>query len=169
MIRAKLLAMCVCPAIAAPPAILAVSPPARHTVAHVLHHVAGRLDHRVPPVAALPAVVVASVPPPCPPAISLSALATRKLDISLSTNLGEVGKAKAFAGLSLDHSGDRAPPWSALAARYGQTSSSDLPALYVRKAFAKTSEDHVIAVQVAAVDLLAVDPNQLSPNRRLAK
>ena len=45
MIKAKLLAMCVCPALLAPPTILAVHKPARHAVAHLLHRAAERLDH----------------------------------------------------------------------------------------------------------------------------
>ena len=48
MIRAKVLAMCVCPAAVVPPTILAVSPPARHAFAHMLHHAANRLDHKAP-------------------------------------------------------------------------------------------------------------------------
>ena len=51
MIRAKVLAMCVCPAAVVPPTILAVSPPARHAFAHALHHAANRLDHKALPYA----------------------------------------------------------------------------------------------------------------------
>ena len=49
MIKVKVLAMCVCPAAVVPPTILAVSPPARHAFAHVLHHAANRLDHKALP------------------------------------------------------------------------------------------------------------------------
>ncbi len=69
MIRSKLLALCVCPAVAAPPAILAVHAPARHAVAHLLHHAANRLDgpHR----ASAPApVVAAALPLPCAPSLA---------------------------------------------------------------------------------------------------
>lgn len=52
MLKAKLLAMCVCPALLAPPAILAVHKPARHAVAHLLHHAAERLDQAPPPMVA---------------------------------------------------------------------------------------------------------------------
>ncbi|MGI4877839.1 MAG: PEPxxWA-CTERM sorting domain-containing protein [Janthinobacterium lividum] len=54
MLKAKLLALCVCPALLTPPAILAVNRPARHAVAHVLHRAADRLDHKP---AARPAIV----------------------------------------------------------------------------------------------------------------
>ncbi len=64
MIKAKVLAMCVCPVIAAPPAIIAVHPPARHAIAHLLHRAARRLD---------PAPVVRSAPGPLPCAPSLAA------------------------------------------------------------------------------------------------
>lgn len=63
MIKAKLLAMCVCPALAAPPTILAVSPPARHAVAHVLHRAANRLDHHSPSAAAAPPPAALSCTP----------------------------------------------------------------------------------------------------------
>ena len=49
MLKAKLLAMCVCPVLATPPAILAVHRPARHAVAHLLHRVAHRLDASAKP------------------------------------------------------------------------------------------------------------------------
>lgn len=66
MLKAKALALCVCPVVAAPPTILAVHPPARHAVAHLLHHAANRLDrspaHRAAPVAAAPL--------PCAPSLA---------------------------------------------------------------------------------------------------
>ncbi len=55
MLKAKLLAMCVCPAVLAPPTILAVHKPARHAVAHLMQRAAHQLDDRVPAVAAPPA------------------------------------------------------------------------------------------------------------------
>lgn len=66
MIKAKLLAMCVCPAIATPPAILAVHAPARYAVAHLLHRTAARLDHGTP-VAKLASAPAAALP--CTPSL----------------------------------------------------------------------------------------------------
>ncbi len=68
MIKAKALAMCVCPVVAAPPTVLAVHPPARHAVARILHHAANRLDRHPepaspPPATAAPAVALACGPP----------------------------------------------------------------------------------------------------------
>ena len=68
MIKAKILAMCVCPAIAAPPAIIAVHAPARHAVAHLLHRAAHRLDRSEPgPAAAAAPVAVAAA---CAPVVA---------------------------------------------------------------------------------------------------
>lgn len=86
MIKAKILAMCFCPALAAPPAILAVSPPARHAVAHVLHHAANRLEHRAAPVANAPQLALL----PCTPSLVASDGA---LPIVGSTGLGGIGGA----------------------------------------------------------------------------
>lgn len=63
MLKAKLFAMCVCPVLAAPPAILAVHKPARHAVARVLQRTAARLDDRPlaivqPQLAELPCVPI---------------------------------------------------------------------------------------------------------------
>lgn len=65
MIRAKVLAMCVCPVVAAPPTLLALHPPARHAVAHMLHRAARRLDHEP-----TPAPLAAAVPLPCAPSLA---------------------------------------------------------------------------------------------------
>ena len=65
MPSAKLIAMCVCPALAAPPAIMAVSPPARHRVAHALHRAADRLEPRH-------ALAQAAASLPCAPVIAAS-------------------------------------------------------------------------------------------------
>lgn len=65
MLKAKVLAMCVCPVVAAPPAILAVHAPARHAVARVLHRAAQRLDPAPAP-RAMPAVAAAL---PCAPSL----------------------------------------------------------------------------------------------------
>lgn len=62
MLKAKVLAMCVCPAAVAPPAILAFHPPARHAVAHALHNAANHLDNRPTATAAAAA--------PCLPALA---------------------------------------------------------------------------------------------------
>ncbi len=59
MLKAKVLAMCVCPAAVAPPAIIAFHPPARHAVAHLLHRAANRLDH--------PRVAAVALPSACLP------------------------------------------------------------------------------------------------------
>lgn len=63
MIKAKLLALCVCPVLATPPAILAVNRPARHAVAHLLHHAANRLDGHLPTPVAPPALAAAECAP----------------------------------------------------------------------------------------------------------
>ena len=65
MFKAKVLAMCVCPVLAAPPAILAVHAPARHAVARVLHRAAQRLDgpaHHTQH-------AIAAAPLPCAPSL----------------------------------------------------------------------------------------------------
>ena len=58
MLTSKLVALCVCPALLAPPVVLAVHKPARHAVARILHRAANRLDHgpavHSAPVAAVP-------------------------------------------------------------------------------------------------------------------
>ena len=60
MIKNHLMALCVCPALLAPPAVLAVNTPARHAVAHVLHLAADRLD-RHPAARASPAAEFAAL------------------------------------------------------------------------------------------------------------
>ena len=71
MLKAKLLAMCVCPALLTPPAILAVHKPARHAVAHLLHRAAEHLDQAPPPMVAavdcLPVVAGGVAPEGVPP------------------------------------------------------------------------------------------------------
>ena len=64
MLKAKLLAMCVCPVLATPPAILAVHLPARHAVAHLLRRVAHRLDASAKP------DTPAAVAVPCTPVVA---------------------------------------------------------------------------------------------------
>lgn len=49
MVSSKLVALCVCPALLAPPVVLAVNKRARHAVARVLHRAANRLDHAPDP------------------------------------------------------------------------------------------------------------------------
>lgn len=66
MLRTKLLAMCVCPALLAPPTILAVHKPARKAVARVLHRTADRLDRRSTP--AVPVTQYAALP--CAPVLA---------------------------------------------------------------------------------------------------
>lgn len=68
MLKAKLLAMCVCPAVLAPPAIIAVHKPARHAVAHLLQRAALRLDDRVAAPSAAPVVQYANIP--CAPTLA---------------------------------------------------------------------------------------------------
>lgn len=63
MIKAKLLALCVCPAVATPPAIVAASPPARHAVARAVLHVADRLDRPWAPASPSPQLLAACPPP----------------------------------------------------------------------------------------------------------
>lgn len=94
MIKAKLLAMCVCPALGAPPAILAVSPPARHVVVHALQHAARRLDHHVPSLGPAPGTALAAAAPPCAPAIALSDMA-RPPRSSVDPALGNAGDRTA--------------------------------------------------------------------------
>ncbi|MGI4878892.1 MAG: hypothetical protein ACRYG4_15545 [Janthinobacterium lividum] len=60
MIKSKLLAMCVCPALLAPPVVLATNKPARHAVAHMLHRAANHLDG--PRARSVPAVQYAALP-----------------------------------------------------------------------------------------------------------
>jgi len=55
MLKAKLVALCVCPAVLAPPAIVAVHRPTRHAVAHLLQRAAHRLDNGVPAASPAPA------------------------------------------------------------------------------------------------------------------
>ncbi|MBV8973339.1 MAG: hypothetical protein JO290_13730 [Sphingomonadaceae bacterium] len=67
MLKAKAIALCVCPLVAAPPAVIAVHTPSRHAVAHLLHRAADRLDHAAP----RPAVVApASRALPCAPSLA---------------------------------------------------------------------------------------------------
>ncbi len=61
MLKAKLVALCVCPAVLAPPAIVAVHRPTRHAVAHLLQRAAHRLDHGVPAALSLAAAPDAKV------------------------------------------------------------------------------------------------------------
>lgn len=69
MLKAKVLAMCVCPVIAAaPPTVLAVHAPARHAVAHLLHRAAHRLDP-TPVAAPAPAPLIAAALP-CAPSLA---------------------------------------------------------------------------------------------------
>lgn len=72
MLKAKLLAMCVCPAVLAPPTILAVHRPARHAVANLLQRAAHRLDDRVPAAIPAPATLqYANIP--CAPTLAEAA------------------------------------------------------------------------------------------------
>ena len=68
MISAKLAALCLCPALAATPALIATHPKARHAVAHILHRAADGLEA---PVAAAP-VRFASAP--CAPSFGTAPL-----------------------------------------------------------------------------------------------
>lgn len=70
MLKAKLLAMCVCPAVLAPPAILAVHRPARHAVSHLLQRTAHRLDARIPAVVPAPKPAIQYASAPCAPTIA---------------------------------------------------------------------------------------------------
>ena len=66
MLRAKIAALCVCPALIAPPVIVAVHKPARHAVAHLLQRAANRLDGTPAPVA--PPLQYANIP--CAPTLA---------------------------------------------------------------------------------------------------
>lgn len=69
MLKTKLLALCMCPAVLAPPAILAVHQPARHAVAHLLQRAAHRLDDHVPAIEAPgPSIRYAEIP--CAPTLA---------------------------------------------------------------------------------------------------
>jgi hypothetical protein len=60
---AKLIALCVCPVVAAPPAIMLASPPARHHVARALHKVANHIEpQREEPAPCGPEVASAPLP-----------------------------------------------------------------------------------------------------------
>ena len=66
MLKAKIAALCVCPALVAPPVIVAVHKPARHAVAHLLQRAANRLDGTPAPVA--PPIQYANLP--CAPTLA---------------------------------------------------------------------------------------------------
>jgi hypothetical protein len=72
MLKAKLVALCVCPAVLAPPVIIAVHRPARHAVAHLLQRAAHRLDDRVPAIVSAPATQYANIP--CSPTLADAAV-----------------------------------------------------------------------------------------------
>lgn len=71
------MALCVCPALVATPAVIATQPKARHAVAHVLHRAADRLEtphaeHSAAPVPICPAVSAAPGGIAAAPALPLS-------------------------------------------------------------------------------------------------
>ncbi len=125
MIKAKLIALCVCPAVTAPPAIMAVSPPARHAVAYVLHRAARRLDHTPRAAAQPPLVAALAAPAPCPPVIAASAAAGQQVGANLPTDPGFPDPTAALADLSSDRPIDRAPAVLALTARPRAASGRD--------------------------------------------
>ncbi len=102
MLKAKVLAMCVCPTLAVPPAVIAVHAPARHAVAHLLHRAAHRLDRAepVPAVAATPAAAL-----PCAPSLA-AAGGGGALPVVGGSSIGGTGEA----GLILAATGEAASP-----------------------------------------------------------
>lgn len=88
--------MCVCPALVATPAVLAVHKPARHAVARSLHRLADNLD-AAPRARAVPAVQYASLP--CEPVLA-GGPSGSLLDASLPGGLGGpgLGGPLAFGG-----------------------------------------------------------------------
>ncbi|QYE35162.1 hypothetical protein KZX46_03890 [Polymorphobacter sp. PAMC 29334] len=68
MLKAKIVALCVCPAVVAPPVIVAVHKPARHAVAHLLQRAANRLDGAPAAAPVAPALQYANVP--CAPTLA---------------------------------------------------------------------------------------------------
>lgn len=68
MLKAKIAALCICPALVAPPVIVAVHKPARHAVAHLLQRAANRLDGV--PVAAPVAPPLQYANIPCAPTLA---------------------------------------------------------------------------------------------------
>ena len=94
MLNSKLVAMCICPALLVPPAVLAVHKPARHATARLLHRAAARLDP-----APAPSAVIA---PPCTPTFASSADASGPSGLDAPVNLGPFGSSAAGvpAGLS---------------------------------------------------------------------
>ena len=94
MIRSKLLVMCVCPALAAPPAILALSPPARHAMAHVLHRAANHLDHHETPVPGQRQFAIV----PCAPSLAAADYGLPVVS-SGSGDIGGIGGPHLFSSL----------------------------------------------------------------------
>ena len=107
MIKSKVLAMCVCPALAAPPTILAVSPPARHAVVHVLHHAANRLERHVAPFPTAPQTAAI----PCAPSLAAADGSSPVAGSAVGGGLGGLS-AVGLANLG-DVSGDRSSGQSA--------------------------------------------------------
>lgn len=59
MLKSHIAALCICPALLAPPVLVAVHKPARHAVAHLLQRAATRLDDHPAPATPAPPVTPA--------------------------------------------------------------------------------------------------------------
>lgn len=109
MLKAKALAMCVCPVLAAPPAVLAVHAPARHAVAHMLHRAARHLD---PAPERAPAIAAAPVALPCAPSLAGTG---GGLPVVGGAMIGGIPEGSAAAALAASDA-------SGYAGRYGSSS-----------------------------------------------